>query len=189
MWPHNWFHFYLFIYWEGRACPVAYKRVAKDSNSAQSIRHSGFFSLIATFFLSGWSSSRIWTWNWSPQAHRGGRTPRLVPNLSKVEASNVSVVVTWWLWERRCVRGHGQSRRTFSWYALSACLVTIVGTSLLKSQVWGVGELQLRPQQDRKELPPALGELSSPWPQAWPHVTTRRAHYHWAPCSVGEQVV
>lgn len=45
-----------------------------------------------------------------------------------------------------------------------------------------------RPQQDRKELPPALGELSSPWPQAWPHVTTRRAHYHWAPCSVGEQV-
>jgi hypothetical protein len=137
----------LFIYlffWERRASPVAYKWVAKASKPAHSLRHSGFLSIIITFFLSGWSSSRIETWNWSQQPHRGRRTPTLVPSLSKVEAINVSVAVTWWLWERRCVRGHGQSRRTCNWYALSACSVTVVGTSLPKSQVCGVGELQLR---------------------------------------------
>jgi len=39
-------------------------------------------------------------------------------------------------------------------------------------------ELQLRPQQDRKELPPQVGELPPPWPQAWPYVTARGAPYY-----------
>jgi len=40
------------------------------------------------------------------------------------------------------------------------------------------GDLQIRPQQNRQELPPPVGQLPPPWPQARAHVATRGTPYY-----------
>lgn len=117
-----------------------------------------------------------------------------------------------WKWcKKNSEKVHGLNRRTFFWSTLCICSAIGDGIPSPKFQVWrwretnhryaclgmvgfvkklplttGWFHFVFRPEQNRKELPAAVGQLSAPWTQKRKDDTPRRETRVGTSCQMGK---